>query len=702
MSNHLAKATSPYLQQHADNPVDWFEWGEAAFAEAKKRDVPIFLSIGYSTCHWCHVMAHESFENESIAAILNEHFVAVKVDREERPDIDRVYMTYVQATTGHGGWPMSVFLTTDLVPFFGGTYFPPKDAYGRAGFPTLLQRIAELWNDDREKLLASADKTLAKIREITGASAGDANGFTLEPAAILDATFEQFAAGFDARNGGFGGAPKFPRPAALEFLSAEATRPDSDSGKRHQALAMLVKTLDAISSGGINDQLAGGVHRYAVDAIWHVPHFEKMLYDQAQLVPLYLDAYRLTGEERHAAMARQILDYVLADMTHERGGFFSAEDADSALPEDPTNHGEGAFYTWSHVEITELLNNDENRVFCQCMGIAKGGNVDPSSDPHHEFTGLNIPYRANSPQSEEDNATLHSAIAKLLAVREKRPRPHLDDKILTAWNGLMIAAFARAAVVLDEPRYLTAAQNAATFLRNELLDAESNILRRSWRDGRASIDAFADDHAFLIHGLIDLYQADFDTAWLDWVQFLQTRQIALFHDTDLGGFFSTKGDDKSVLLRMKEDTDNAEPAASSISAQNLQRLAAILQHDEWRDMATSTINAFSHTLENSPTALPRMAVALARSIDNPPSIIIVTDNQQSPLIIAARKHAPSGTTITRVPTNPAERQFFNEHTPLIRNLPETEQAYLCRNHTCSPPVSTAEELNALLTITKSA
>ncbi len=696
MPNHLANATSPYLQQHADNPVDWFEWGDMAFAEAKKRNVPIFLSIGYSTCHWCHVMAHESFENEAIAAILNKHFVAIKVDREERPDIDRVYMTYVQATTGHGGWPMSVFLTPDLIPFFGGTYFPPKDSNGRAGFPTLLNRIADLWENDREKLRDSAEKTLEKIREVTGSPAANGDGFAMEPNEILDATFDQFASGFDARNGGFGGAPKFPRPASLEFLSSELTRHGSESGKGHQAQSMLVKTLDAISAGGINDQLAGGVHRYAVDAIWHVPHFEKMLYDQAQLVPLYLDAYRMSGDEHHATMARQILDYVLDDMTHERGGFFSAEDADSALPEDPTKHGEGAFYTWSHVEIAQLLSDEENRVFSECMGIVKGGNVDPSSDPHHEFTGLNIPFRASPPESDEDKATLKSAIAKLLVIREKRPRPHLDDKILTAWNGLMIAAFARAAVVLNEPRYLSAAQKAATFLRDELFNSESNNLRRSWRDGRASIDGFADDYAFLIHGLIDLYQADFDTDWLDWAQRLQTRQIALFHDAEDGGFFSTKGDDASVLLRMKEDSDNAEPAASSISAQNLQQLSAMLQHEEWREMASSTISAFSHTLENSPTALPLLAVALSRSIKNPPSVIIVTDNMHSPLVAAARQHSPSGTTIVRVPTNPDERVFFAKHSSLIHDLPAKEQAFLCRENTCSPPVSTTDELIALL------
>src|SRR5271166_70890 len=480
MANHLLAEKSPYLQQHAHNPVDWYPWGPEAFDKASREQKPIFLSIGYSTCHWCHVMERESFENEAIAQLVNKDFVPIKVDREERPDVDHIYMTFVQATTGSGGWPMSVFLTPDLEPFFGGTYFPPDNRYGRPGFPALLAQIAAAWRNDRERVIASGGDILAQLRKL----GGDTSPAALDRG-VLDACFHYFRRKFDRTRGGFGAAPKFPRPSVLNFL----LRYYQDNGNQ-EALEMTLQTLASMAAGGMNDQLGGGFHRYSVDERWFVPHFEKMLYDQAQLAVSYLEAFQITHDPFYAKIARSTLDYVLRDMTHPDGGFYSAEDADSVIdPGNPREKGEGAFYVWSAEELKPFGQ------FAAIYGVEQNGNV--HDDPHGEFGGKNILYLRESPDDATE-AALQPVKAALLAIRAKRVRPHLDDKILTAWNGLMISAFAKGAQILNEPRYLAAAQRAAHFILTKMYDAKTCLLQRRYRDGDSAISGFLDDYAFLI------------------------------------------------------------------------------------------------------------------------------------------------------------------------------------------------------------
>ncbi|MDE3168028.1 MAG: thioredoxin domain-containing protein, partial [Acidobacteriota bacterium] len=444
-TNRLANEKSPYLLQHAHNPVDWYAWGEEAFDKARRENKPIFLSIGYSTCHWCHVMEHESFENEGIAAILNEHYVAIKVDREERPDIDRIYMTFVQATSGSGGWPMSVWLTPELQPFFGGTYFPPENRWGHPGFASVLTQVASAWRSDREQIVESARNVVEQLRQQTAVA--PLHGGAAFDAATLDSGFAVLRRTFDMRLGGFGGAPKFPRPVVYHFLTRYWQRT-----KNEEALAMVLLTLREMAKGGMYDQLGGGFHRYSVDERWFVPHFEKMLYDQGQLASAYVEAYQITGDAQYAETARGIFDYVLRDMTDAGGGFYSAEDADSVIREDhPDIKGEGAFYIWSWDEVPE----PGREWFGYRYGMRAGGNVD--HDPHGEFTGRNILYRAHSVEETavrfgatqaEVAAALHRIERELMAARAKRVRPHLDDKILAGWNGLMISALALGGAVL--------------------------------------------------------------------------------------------------------------------------------------------------------------------------------------------------------------------------------------------------------------
>src|SRR5580658_1535328 len=479
-SNRLIQEKSPYLQQHAHNPVDWYPWGDEAFEKARREDKPIFLSIGYSTCHWCHVMEHESFENEAIAELVNRWFVPIKVDREERPDIDRIYMNYVQATTGGGGWPMSVWLTPDLKPFVGGTYFPPDNRYGRAGFPVILERIAQAWRNDRDKILSTSAGIMEQLRiqsETSGKGAGHPGSDHVE-LAIFDTAFNQFRRSFDSKLGGFGSAPKFPRPSVHNFLLRYWKRTGHD-----EARDMVVETLLAMEKGGMHDQLGGGFHRYSVDESWFVPHFEKMLYDQAQLVISYLEAFQITQDEILASAARRTLDYVMRDMTAPGGGFYSAEDADSASdPERPNEKSEGAFYIWSYKEVVDLLGEERARLFAGRYGMEPDGNV--ANDPHHEFTGRNILFQAQ--RVDETREEIAESERILFEARAKRPRPHLDDKILTSWNGLMISAFAKAAAILDEPAYANAARRAATFLLNTMQPKGGTLLRR-FRDGDAAI-----------------------------------------------------------------------------------------------------------------------------------------------------------------------------------------------------------------------
>ena len=584
--NRLARERSPYLLQHAQNPVDWYPWGDEAFTKARGEDKPVFLSIGYSTCHWCHVMEHESFENEAIAAVLNDQYVAIKVDREERPDVDRVYMTFVQATTGSGGWPMSVWLTPELKPFYGGTYFPPESKYGRPGFVDILQEVARVWKAERGKVVDSAEALTVRLRSMEQA----APSAEIPGVAALEKTVQQFRDAFDPRNGGFGDAPKFPRPSELLFLLREHARVAAP-----QSAEMVLRSLRAMALGGMRDHIGGGFHRYSVDARWRVPHFEKMLYDQAQLVLAFVEAAQVSGDPFYAEVAEDTLLYVMREMTDAGGGFYSAEDADSIPPDQagaPSAHKtEGAYYLWTAEELDALLEGDA-RIVKARFGVEPGGNA--PQDPQQEFTGRNLLYVARSideiakdtgapPDDVVD--TLHRARLTMFKERLGRPRPQRDDKILAAWNGLMIAGFARMARALGglgadgrtagKP-YLDAARRAASFIREQMWNASSGVLLRRYREGHAEIDGYAEDYAYMIHGLLELFQADPQPMWLEWAIALQRRQDELFWDEEAGGWFSTTGQDPSVLLRMKEDYDGAEPTASSVSVLNLLTLSHLV------------------------------------------------------------------------------------------------------------------------------
>jgi uncharacterized protein YyaL (SSP411 family) len=703
-TNRLAHEKSPYLLQHAHNPVDWYPWGEDAFAKARRENKPIFLSVGYSTCHWCHVMAHESFESEEVAAIMNREFVNIKVDREERPDVDRVYMTFVQATTGGGGWPMSVWLTPDLKPFVGGTYFPPEDRYGQPGFKKVLERIATAWKENHDKIVEQSGKIVAALRESQAAPESEGKIDT----AILDRAYEQIARSFDPKEGGFGSAPKFPRPVTLNFLSRFYARdPTSEAGK--QALEMDLFTLRKMAAGGMHDHLGGGFHRYSVDRYWHVPHFEKMLYDQAQLAVAYLDAFQITRDRQYESVAHDILEYVARDMTSKEGGFFSAEDADSLFEHGKPEHGEGAFYVWTKKEIDAAL-GDAAEIFDYHYGVQPHGNAPEGSDPQDEFRGKNILIQRHTiaetakqfkKSEDEIRQSLEHSRGKLSAIRAKRPRPHLDDKIIAAWNGLMISAYARAAEALGEPRYLEIATRAANFIRAHLWDDSLKTLFRSYRHGRSAVEGFADDHAFVVQGLLDLYEASFDVEWLKFAIELQETQDRLFFDEKNGGYFSTSGKDKSVVLRMKDDNDSAEPAASSIAALNLLRLSQIADRKEWQERAQKTIAAFGPTISHFASAMPQMLVALDFSSSKPRQIVIA-GKKDAPgtkaLVTEVHRHFLPKTTLFLA--DGAEGQkYIGERNQAIRAMSMVDgkpAAYVCQNFTCKAPVTDPKQLAGLL------
>ena len=710
-TNRLAHEKSPYLLQHAHNPVDWYPWGEEAFAKARRENKPIFLSVGYSTCHWCHVMAHESFESEEVAAIMNREFVNIKVDREERPDVDRVYMTFVQATTGGGGWPMNVWLTPDLKPFVGGTYFPPDDRYGQPGFKKVLERIATAWKENHDKIVEQGGKIVAALRESQSAEVDQAK---IDPA-ILDAAYEQIARSYDPKEGGFGHAPKFPRPVTLNFLARFYARdPKSDSGKH--ALETDLFTLRKMAAGGMHDHIGGGFHRYSVDRYGHVPHFEKMLYDQAQLAAAYLDAFQITQDRQYESVARDILDYVARDMTSKEGGFFSAEDADSPVVAGigDSGHGgtaEGAFYVWTKKEIDSAL-GDAAEVFNFHYGVQSHGNAPEGSDPQDEFRGKNILIQRHTVaetaqhfRKPEDAVRdlLRQSREKLFAVRNKRPRPHLDDKILAAWNGLMISAYARAAQVLDEPHYLEIGARAANFIRKQLWDASRQILYRNYREGRSDIEGFADDYAFVIQGLLDLYEASFDIEWLKLAVELQETQDRLFFDEKQGGYFTTSGKDASVLLRMKDDNDSAEPAASSVAALNLLRLSQFRDDPvaAGAERARKTIDAFAATLSHFPSAMPQMLVAIDYSLSKPRQIVIAgkKDSPETKAILREVHRHFLPDTILLLADGAEGQKYLGDKNEAIRAMSMVDgksAAYVCENFTCKAPVTDSKALSELL------
>ncbi len=708
--NRLARERSPYLLQHASNPVDWYPWGEEAFALARAQDKPIFLSVGYSTCHWCHVMERESFEHAGIAAVLNELFVPVKVDREERPDVDRVYMTFVQGTTGAGGWPMTVFLTPELKPFFGGSYFPPESRWGRPGFLDLIRQIAGVWRADRAKIDHSADSVTDQLRGSVHATVSA----RVPSSDLLAPIVAQFRGSFDHHHGGFGEAPKFPRPSELLLLLREHVRTgDAD------ALAMVLATLRSMALGGMRDHLGGGFHRYSVDAAWRVPHFEKMLYDQAQLVLAYLEAGLASGDGFYIEVAEETLRYVIREMTDAEGGFFSAEDADSIPPEqvaDSKAHKmEGAFYLWTSGEIDALLGDDAAMVKRR-FGIEPGGNA--PVDPQQEFAGKNLLYIARSlgalavefnKSEAEVEEILDGARRALLRARTDRPHPHLDDKVLTAWNGLMVAACARAARVVSGlgpergdagAPYLEAARRAARFLRERMWLPNAETLLRRFRAGEAGIDAYAEDYAYLVFGLLELFQADPDPMWLEWAIALQRTQDSLFWDDEHGGWFSTTGRDPSVLVRMKEDYDGAEPTASSVSVMNLLVLSHLVEDPIWTRRVDRTLRLFGARLEQIGRAVPMMAVALSAYSAGLQQVVILGEGSSQGLSRqVARRYRPFTIALSLSDTAKQALSLLMPWLAAMTPLNDRPSAYICRQFACQAPVASPEDLEAALSTT---
>lgn len=595
MANRLDQEKSPYLLQHAANPVDWFPWSDEAFAKAAAEDKPVFLSVGYATCHWCHVMAHESFEDHEVADRLNRDFVAIKVDREERPDLDQIYMTVCQAMTGRGGWPLSVFMTPDRRPFFAGTYFPKEDRLGMPGFLGILEQISGLWNNQRRKVLDHGAKVTAAIQPRSAEVAQASPGLDQ---AVLEQAVSQLKSVFDPTWGGFGTAPKFPTPHQLTFLLRRYQRTGDP-----QALAMVEKSLGAMRHGGIFDQVGFGFHRYSVDQQWLVPHFEKMLYDQAMLAMAYTEAYQVTGRPCYAAVVREIFSYVDRDLSHPEGAFTCAEDADS-------EGREGLFYLWTPDRIQALLGPDLGDLTCRFFDISKVGNFED---------GFSIPHITKSMEMFSDltrtplavlGERLETARKRLLEERAKRVRPLLDDKVLASWNGLMIAALAKGYQALGDVTHLRAANRAADFVLERLRPADGRRLYRRWRDGEAAQPGFLDDYAFFIWGLLELYQAGFDPLRLEQAIDLQRQLIDLFHDSTAGGFYFSGSDGEALIVRDKEIHDSAIPSSNSVAIENLLRLSRLTGNTRWEELAERGMNCFAELVRGYPMAYTQLLQAV--------------------------------------------------------------------------------------------
>lgn len=714
MANALASEISPYLQQHAENPVDWLPWGEAAFAKARAEQKPIFLSIGYATCHWCHVMARESFANPKVAALLNESFVPVKVDREERPDVDRVYMAYLQARTGHGGWPLSAWLTPDLKPFYGGTYFPPEDRAGRPGFSSVLKAIAEGWANERGALVAEADRVLGLLRtrqaEELGAIPSAADE---DPVVAAGDAFEKaylyLYENYDTAQGGFGGAPKFPRTSNLSFLFRCAVIQGIESETGREAVEMASNTLAAMARGGLHDHVGGGFHRYAVDDAWFVPHFEKMLPDQAQIAASALEAYLFTGREAFAWVARGVFDYVLRDLASPGGGFYSGEDADAPVS-GGDGHAEGAFYVWTEAEVRTVL-GDAAALIVEHFGLRPEGNVPAALDLQGELRGMNV-LRQTRPIVETAKSLgldpadaavrLAEALERLRAVRALRARPLCDNKIVTAWNGAMIGAFARGAVCAADclagkrAFYLEAAERAARFVEAELYDADRDVLFRLHRGRRSAQEGFAEDYAGMISGLLDLYESSWRPHWLLWATRLQAAMDARFWDEAEGGYFNTAETDASLVLRLKDDYDGAEPSANSVAVSNLLRLSGIWRDDPLRRRALRTLAAFRTRWTSRPQALPEMLVGLERALESPCQVVLAGDPESAAFReLAAVLHERPARRRTVLAVHPdvvARAPWLDAMTPVGGKA----AAYVCKDYTCRVPVTTAAALREQL------
>jgi len=675
--NHLINEKSPYLLQHAENPVDWYPWCDEAFERAKNENKPIFLSIGYSTCHWCHVMEKESFQDEEVAKILNENFVSIKVDREERPDIDSVYMNICQAMTGHGGWPLTIIMTPDKKPFFAGTYIPKYSKYNRLGLIDLLQRIAQLWNENREKLLLLADQITDEIKQALT---------HIQPKETIDEqiftqAYEQLESQFDPEYGGFGSAPKFPTPHNLMFL----LRYWKITGNM-KALAMVEKTLNSMSLGGIYDHIGFGFHRYSTDRQWILPHFEKMLYDQALISIAYLEAYQATGNLRYKKLCDEILSYVLRNLTNPNGGFYSAEDADS-------EGEEGKFYLWEFEELRKVLNQDEFNFVCEKFNVQKDGNY--FDELRKGRTGKNIFYLTRQ-LNEEENEKWQKIRQKLFEHREKRIHPLKDDKILTDWNGLMIAAFAKAYSVLKIDEYLNVARKSADFILKNLYK-DGKLLHR-FRDGEAKIDGYLDDYSFFIWGLLELYEASFETRYLKTAIDLTETMIQLFWDGEDGGFYFTDSENKDVIFRQKELYDGAIPSGNSVVLLDLIKLAKITGRNDFNEIIDKLVETFATMVKKYPSAYTFFLSSLSFALTQSFEIFIVgkRDELGEVLKVINSKFLPNKVILFKPSDEESDITTISPFTSEYKEINGKTTIYICTNYECKKPVNDIKELSDLL------
>jgi uncharacterized protein YyaL (SSP411 family) len=674
-TNRLINETSPYLLQHAHNPVDWYPWGEEAFEKARREDKPILLSVGYSACHWCHVMERESFEDEETARLMNEYFVNIKVDMEERPDVDQIYMNFVQMTTGHGGYPMNVFLTPDKKPFFGGTYFPPVSRFNLPSFQRVLTSIAEAWENRRDELLFSANDILGEIRRLTLiGSSGE--GLSIDQ---LDAAFQHFVRYFDAKNGGFGGSPKFPPSMALEFLLRYYHRT-----RNGNALEMVEKTCRKMAQGGLYDQLGGGFHRYTVDANWLTPHFEKMLYDNAQLIRIYLHLFQITKDEFYKRIAVETLEYVKREMLDTKGGFYTAQDADS-------EGVEGKFFIWTPEEVEAVLETDEARIFCFYYDISEEGNFEGKNILNvknllaETAEALQIPV-------EKLQEVLEKGRRMLFAEREKRIKPFRDEKILTAWNGLMLAAFAESAAILNSEEYLMIARKNADFLL-ENLQYEGRLLR-TWKDGKAKLNAYLEDYANLADGLLELFQVSGDFKYFREAKRLADTMITEFWDEEQGGFFFTSRDHEELLVRNKDFFDNAHPSGNSVAADVFLKLAKLTGDERYKRFAITVLRLVSPLIRRYPGGFGRALSALEFYFGLVKEIVILGESKELKREIW-QTFLPNKVVVL------AKTAHYTEDLPLLQDkkaINEEPTAFVCENFVCQKPTTKAKELREQLSL----
>jgi len=690
--NKLSKEKSPYLLQHASNPVDWYPWGEEVFSRAQKENKPIFLSIGYSTCHWCHVMAHESFEDEDVAKLMNEVFISIKVDREERPDIDKIYMTVCQMMTGSGGWPLTIIMTPDKKPFFAGTYFPKESRFRRIGLIDLIKRVKNLWNNNKDEILNSADQITITLKNIDQEAPGDKFSEKL-----LKKAYNQLKNQFDEKNGGFSERPKFPTPHNILFLLRYWKR----TGEK-ETLEMVEKTLQAMRRGGIYDQIGFGIHRYSTDSTWLVPHFEKMLYDQALVAMAYVEAYQATKNPEYRKITQEIFEYVLRDMTSPEGGFYSAEDADS-------EGEEGKFYVWSKDDLENILDKEEFDLAMKVFNVKDSGNYLEESTGKR--TGQNILHITDSLTKISNNLSIsekelvskiENISRKLFEVREKRIHPHKDDKILVDWNGLMIAALTKGAQVFNEKKYLKAAKKATEFILSSLRLPNGRLLHR-YRESVGEINAYLTDYAFLIWGLIELYEATFDIYFLKTALELHEIQLKHFWDNNIGGFFFTADDSEELLTRQKEIYDGAIPSGNSVAMLNLLRLSYFTGDHELEEKADIIGRVFSEKLSNTPVAYTNFMIAADFAIGPTYSLVIAgntdSDDTNEMVTTIRNEYIPNKVLMQRkTEQNPPDIDEFSKFVEYFDNLKGKATAYVCINKTCKPPT---HDLNQMIEFLKS-